>query len=332
MGACDVSVAMITYNHERFIDQAIGSVLQQETDFRVEIVIGEDCSTDRTRAIVTSYGERYPDRVRLVLHEQNVGMQRNMASTVKSCTGKYVALLEGDDYWTSGNKLQSQFEFLESHFDYSACAHNAIKYDEQTGRATGKYNSAIEPEVITLRDMLKWDAVPTCSVFFRNGLIGEFPEWFFTLAMGDWPIHVLNARHGKMHFDPATMACYRIHAGGVWSGAHRLIQLQGLIKARLAFDREFKGEYRNLTQRMIAQHYFEMAQIEEKAGHLRAARAAFINSLRSTTFGSGLHVRDLVKLTAKLFASPSYRLARWAGWVERGQHDMGDRGGLTSEM
>ena len=95
-----VSVAMITYNHERFIAQAIESVLMQQTDFAVELVIGEDCSTDKTRAIVCAYGERYPERIRLLLPERNQGMIPNFVATMNACQGQYIALLEGDDYWT----------------------------------------------------------------------------------------------------------------------------------------------------------------------------------------------------------------------------------------
>ena len=95
-----VSVCMITYNHERFIAQAIESVLMQETDFRVELVIGEDCSTDGTRAIVREFGERFPERIRLLLPEHNLGMMPNFVATLSACRGQYVALLEGDDYWT----------------------------------------------------------------------------------------------------------------------------------------------------------------------------------------------------------------------------------------
>ena len=109
-----VSVAMITYNHERFIAQAIESVLMQQTDFAVELVIGEDCSTDGTRAIVRDYGERYPERIRLLLPEHNLGMMPNFVATLKACRGQYVASVEGDDYWTDPHKLQKQVDFLES--------------------------------------------------------------------------------------------------------------------------------------------------------------------------------------------------------------------------
>jgi glycosyltransferase involved in cell wall biosynthesis len=103
-----VSIAMITYNHEKFIAQAMESVLAQQTDFPIELVIGEDCSTDGTREIVEQFAARYPDVIRPILHEKNVGMHRNGQAVLEACNGEYLAFLEGDDYWTNPAKLQSQ--------------------------------------------------------------------------------------------------------------------------------------------------------------------------------------------------------------------------------
>src|SRR5206468_1692068 len=109
------SVLMITYNHEAFISQAIESVLSQETDFDFELVIGEDCSPDATRRIVQSYERSYPHRVRPLYHERNVGMGNNLLQSYQACSGDYIAVLEGDDYWSDRRKLQKQVNFMENH-------------------------------------------------------------------------------------------------------------------------------------------------------------------------------------------------------------------------
>src|SRR5262245_39714091 len=101
-----VSVLIIAYNHERYLAQAIESVLAQKLSWPLELVIAEDCSTDRTREIVMDYARRYPDTIRPLFHEHNVGMSRNFQAGLEACTGKYIALLDGDDYWTSERKLQ----------------------------------------------------------------------------------------------------------------------------------------------------------------------------------------------------------------------------------
>ena len=116
-----VSVAMITYNHEQFIAQAIESVLMQETAFVVELVIGEDCSTDGTRRIVQAYAAKYPNVIRALLPEKNLGMARNYQAVWQACGGKYIAWLEGDDYWRTPQKLQKQVALMEANPHYSMC-------------------------------------------------------------------------------------------------------------------------------------------------------------------------------------------------------------------
>lgn len=113
-----VSVMMVTYNHEHYISQAIEGVIMQITSFRIELVIGEDCSTDSTRKICEKYKNKYPQLIRLLTTESNLGMIQNGNRTLKACTGKYIALNDGDDYWTDPYKLQKQVDFLESNEDY----------------------------------------------------------------------------------------------------------------------------------------------------------------------------------------------------------------------
>ena len=125
-----LSVAMITYNHERFIRQAIESVLDQKVNFDFEIVIGEDCSTDSTRTIVAELQQQYPDRIVALMRPHNLGAMRNLQETLAACKGQYVALLEGDDYWTSQHKLQKQVDFLDARPDCAISCHRAQFIDE----------------------------------------------------------------------------------------------------------------------------------------------------------------------------------------------------------
>ena len=126
-----VSVSVITYRHEKYIRQALDSILMQETDFRYEIVIGEDASPDSTREILLEYKNRFPDIIKLILHKHNVGASRNSYEVRKHCSGKYIAILEGDDFWTDKNKLQKQIDFLEQNPGFVGVAHNiySVKSD-----------------------------------------------------------------------------------------------------------------------------------------------------------------------------------------------------------
>src|ERR1700722_19282110 len=120
-----LSVCIFTFNHEHFIGQAIEGALGQKTNFDFEIVVGEDCSTDSTRTIVMHYQECYPGKIRALLNPGNLGMMANNSRTIMECKGEYIALLDGDDYWTYENKLQAQVDFLENNSDYVLCFHNA---------------------------------------------------------------------------------------------------------------------------------------------------------------------------------------------------------------
>ena len=139
-----VSVFMMAYNHEKYISEAIDGVLMQKTNFDFDIVIGEDCSTDNTRQIVLDYQQQYPGKVKLLLHEKNIGAMANQMAVFNACKGKYIAMCEGDDYWTDPYKLQKQVDFLEANEDYSICSHRYSFYSERTKKfANDTYDNIV---------------------------------------------------------------------------------------------------------------------------------------------------------------------------------------------
>jgi glycosyltransferase involved in cell wall biosynthesis len=133
-----VSVAIITYNHEKFIAEALESVLMQVTDFRYEIVIGDDCSSDRTHEIIGDFQKNHPGKIRLLISETNIGVKKNLAQTIMACKGEYIALLDGDDYWTAPQKLRHQVGFLDSRPGCSFCFHS-VKRIYEDGRSNFFY-------------------------------------------------------------------------------------------------------------------------------------------------------------------------------------------------
>lgn len=145
-----VSVIFITYNHEKYVEKALRSVLAQETDFAFEVVVGEDCSTDNTAEILKRVAAEYPDKVRLFLREENTGGRPtlNVYETTMRCTGKYLAYLEGDDYWTDVHKLQKQVDFLKAHPEYVAVTHDMVMVDENGDDIT-------DPETLKIGELYK---------------------------------------------------------------------------------------------------------------------------------------------------------------------------------
>ena len=262
------SVCLLTYNHERWIAQAIESVLaQQGIDF--ELVISEDHSTDGTRAIVDDYAARHPERIRVLPSPANVGMTRAFARGIEAARGTYVALLDGDDYWTSPDKLRVQADFLDAHPGCAICFHNVtVEYDDGTPAhpfhtpEPGRYFARPVPKpVSTLADVVPGNFMQTCSVMFRRGLFGEFPTWFADLAVADWPLHVLNAEHGDIGYLDVTMAVYRVHGGGVWTGSlaryRKRSAVDGLVRLYGLLDRHLGGRFASLLEGNVRWLYLD---------------------------------------------------------------------------
>lgn len=226
-----LSVLMITYNQSEYIRQAIDSALEQKTDFKFEIVIGDDCSTDGTREIVCEYATLHPDIIRPLLASKNLGMMGNFVATYKACQGSYIAILEGDDFWSNPQKLQTQIDFLEAHKEYSGCFHNVEILCENSKITHPFHTKPLKKTAFQQKDIVGSYFIPTCSTVFRAKTFEEFPNWFYDMPMADWPLHILNAQTGPYAYFHTCMATYRLHNNGVWSSKGREQNLSKTIQA-----------------------------------------------------------------------------------------------------
>jgi glycosyltransferase involved in cell wall biosynthesis len=207
---------MITYNHEKFIDQAIDSALNQVTDFPFQLVIGEDGSTDATRKICELYQERYPDKILLLPKKGNLGMMKNFLRSYRACEGKYIAFLEGDDYWTDSTKLQKQVDFLEANEGYSACFHNVVMKNERLGEdSEWNLHTQLPKDSFNTEDVLGPWFVPSLSFVFVNYPDFLLPEWFFNCKYGDLPFMLLLSLKGNFKYINEVMGVYRLHDTGL---------------------------------------------------------------------------------------------------------------------
>jgi len=270
-----VSVLVITYNNERFITKAVDSILMQKVNFDYEIVIGEDYSRDRTRDIVIDFGKRYPDKIRLLLNEKNVGGRKNFVQILKVSRGDYIALLEGDDYWTSPHKLQKQVDFLDSHPECAICFHNVmVIYDDNREishpfyiqNPNGPFTQAKPKPISTLEDLVRGNFIQTPSVMFRAPLFEEFPDWYYTLPLGDWPLHLLNAEHGNIGYIDEIMGVYRVHSGGMFSSKGLIQRLQGEIEMYRFINAYYHFRYNKSIKPAIASCYLKMAERYKRNG------------------------------------------------------------------
>lgn len=302
-----VSVAMITYNHERFLAQAIDSVLAQKTDFEFEIVIGEDCSTDGTRRILLEYQDKSGGRIRPILHDVNQGMNRNLEQTLLACRGEYIALLEGDDYWTSDDKLAMQADFLDRHPECSMCFHNALVVYEDGSRPASQYCAPEQPAYSDIEDILKVNFIPTCSVMFRGLAVREFPEWLRRLNVGDWPLNVFYAEQGRIGYLEDTMAAYRLHPGGSYSMRSAIDQHQTILSMYDQLDSHLGFRYSALIKSAVFDRWYALAILFTRSGRLRDARhySALCLRTRPLTF----KLLSKLKIAARTFIPVVHRLA-----------------------
>ena len=211
-----VSVAMITYNHERFVTTAIESVLAQRTDFPIELVIGDDASSDDTRRRIAPLKAQAPEVIRTLFHASNVGAHRNFEMVLEQCRGEFVAFLEGDDYWICEEKLQMQANVLRARSDLVGVFHPTMIVDS-FGRDTGKKYPPDCREEIGTRELLQYNPMPAVSVMMRRNVIPKLPVSYQKLKMTDWPIWILASLHGRWLCLPKVMSAYRVHGAGAWS-------------------------------------------------------------------------------------------------------------------
>ncbi len=284
-----VSIVCITYNHEKYIAQAIESFLAQEATFPVEILIGDDCSTDSTARIVKRYAVECSN-IRFVENHRNRGPQRNLINLCNAASGKYIAFCEGDDYWIDSKKLQKQFELMEAHpeakgcfhdteirvepglswfleSDYSNTADNIMRWSTGHKKFEKKRSYVIE-------DYIPCGFIHTSSMFIRWDYNLEVPEWYYTHLVGDYPIWILQIGEGHFFFIDETMSVYRKNKGGVYNFTNRN-----------DFWKKTKPDWITLDQEMM--EYFEG----------RGARTSIIKAFE------GRQKDDLIKMIKSWFAT-----------------------------
>jgi glycosyltransferase involved in cell wall biosynthesis len=245
-----ISVCLITYNHENYISEAIEGALKQKTNFNFEIVIGEDCSKDKTSEIVLAYQKKYPEIIKLFSQKTNIGAMRNAYEyTLPNCEGKYIAFLEGDDYWTDPLKLQKQVDFLENHVEYSMCFHNSfILLNNKIQKS--KYANLDTDRDITINELLKSNMIPTASCMFKNKFDANFYNKVLNLKLAsDWFLHIYNGERGKIRYMNETMSLYRSHDQGLWSSLNLdetiRFRISTILEINKALDYKYEEEFKN---------------------------------------------------------------------------------------
>lgn len=211
-----VSVVMITYNHEKYIEQAINGVLMQECNFDYELIIANDHSTDNTDGVIQQILLNHP-KVAFIIYlnrDSNLGMANNFVDTFKRSKGKYIALCDGDDYWTDSLKLQKQVDFLEKNDKYSMVCHDALVIDEVKNSSNFYFTGAHQKQICSTKDIFGIRFCATASMLFRKRalMFANFPE--FKILAGDYFLQLLISLDGPIYRIYEVMSVYRMTSTG----------------------------------------------------------------------------------------------------------------------
>lgn len=232
-----VSICCLTYNHESYIRQCLDGFVMQKTKFPIEILIHDDASTDGTQDIIREYEAKYPNIIKPIYQKENQyskGVKVSLVYNYSRAKGKYIALCEGDDYWTDPYKLQKQVDFLESHPNYVMCSHRFDQYYEDRHRLEKEKDDTFQGADYDLQNLIggKW-FTQTLTVMYRRSALDLKRYERYGMSMDIILFYEL-LKHGKGYCFPEAMGVYRYHNGGVWSevsqNQRRLVE----FKARLA--------------------------------------------------------------------------------------------------
>jgi glycosyltransferase involved in cell wall biosynthesis len=242
-----VSISVVTYNQESYIEECLDGILMQQTTFPFEIILGEDESSDGTRDICQAYAEKYPDKIKLFLRSRkdviyingNATGRFNMIENLKACTGRYIALCEGDDYWTDPLKLQKQVDFMEGNPEYTMVfTSGRTVYSEGGGDSHLIYTNSehdikasystfpLPKETSDIHTLAKGNYIHTPGVLFVNWIKEGIPPYMDNVTIGDWPLHLMTATKGLIKFIDEATFCYRVHSNGIYSKKNKMEKLK----------------------------------------------------------------------------------------------------------
>lgn len=294
-----LSISCITYNHIEFIAEAIDGFLMQETTFPVEILIHDDASTDGTDQVVADYHRQYPDLIKPIyqcVNQHSQGVRVSMKFQYPRVRGKYVALCEGDDYWTHPNKLQKQVDFLEKNPQASFVFHNAVVLDE-VSKKVSLYDTEANGRWYCRADLIKRNMIPTASKVTRTALIARDIQLPVGVP-GDWVGHFTESDYGNFYYTPDVMSVYRIHPSGIWSSQDDLKRIANTLRTLDYFETLNGDEFHDVIKRCKVALYTELmikTAIKDDEVLKAILRKAAYEGQNVSVWGYGRLGRDIVE-------------------------------------
>lgn len=298
-----VSVVVITYNQEKYVEEALKSFVMQDADFRFEVIVADDKSTDKTQSIIGKYAKEYPDIIKPILRKENLGPQKNFLDALHASRGEYIALCEGDDFWTDPAKLQKQAKFLDDNPGYALCFHPVRVFFEDKSKPDYTFPDPKQHAEFTTFELLKGNFIQTNSVMYRRQDYTKLPD---DVLPFDWFLHLYHARAGKIGFLDESMSAYRRHSEGIWWDTsknldnvwkrHGVAYLAMYMRLLELFGG--KRQYRAIIEQYITDYFSTIARIDDQNGEENLLNTIIKNPVASEKFLRRLQ-GDFKKLAAK---------------------------------
>jgi len=295
-----VAIALATFKHEKFISIAVDGVLNQKTNFGFCAFIGDDASTDNTPSICKAYSDKYPNKITFIPRTEN-NMRENSKAIYAACLNseaQYIALLDGDDYWTDENKLQKQLEFLESNPDFSMCFTNH-KTVNQNGKIINEISvGPAHAKNISHEEILSNNYfISTASVLIRRSSLPiHLPPAYFNAPNGDYLIYALSTIHGSAAYININAVAYRVHDSGIWTSRNSTQKYWAMYRTFLVAKKIFtnESEKKALKQNLakilknLAWAYLELPKSEQ----LKFIGRSFFISIRFGVFKTWMEINS----------------------------------------
>ncbi len=309
-----VSVICAAFNHAQYIANTLESFVMQKTNFRFEVLVHDDASSDDTAKIITEYANKYKDIIVPVIQTENQYSKGVMIIDdilIPKARGKYIALCEGDDFWTDENKLQRQVDFLENNESYSACVHNTMQYNCAKQRNEGLVVANNTEHDVELKNIIYGmdNAYQTSSLVVRKDVIENMPEFYYIAnkyGFGDYPLAIWCAIKGKIKFLPLNMSTYRLLSNPTsWSASQnsrqKLIKRREGIIATLCSVKNFVDESSvKLIEDEIEMHRFYLLDLTGNFSEMKTERYIKIYKSRPLLYRIKIFIKKILPIYRKI--------------------------------
>ncbi|MDA9163384.1 glycosyltransferase, partial [Rickettsiaceae bacterium] len=216
---------------------------------KYEIIVADDFSTDETLAIISTYKKQYPTLFKILKTHKNHGITKNYKRAFNECSGTYVAVLEGDDYWISPNKIKLQIDFLEKNLDCSFCSHQLFIHNEVNNSI--RVANILSEKKFSTEDLIHHNFIMNFSTcLYRNNVIKQLPDSIYEINTQDWMFNIMNSQYGKIGYINHPLSVYRLHSSGLWSSSSDKKNSEMLLKAIDDYDQILNKKYTNEFQKV----------------------------------------------------------------------------------